>query len=142
MHTTPPSFADRLSGRFNGMIRQADARQLVETIATLDGWYLLEPLGEYPEQPVDGQTASRHLHDLLEEILQEERGVWSTMVYVQSEEDPWIIKVFHPRRAGCGCGGQGGILPWWVLSRLQPEAVPEWRSANCTPPVKGWRKFF
>ncbi|MEO5340878.1 MAG: hypothetical protein H7837_10270 [Magnetococcus sp. MYC-9] len=138
------SFADRLSGRFNGMVRQEDARRLAEDIARWDGWYLLEPQAAWSEQPVDGQTASRHLQGLMQEILDEERGVWSTLVYVQSQEDPWIIKVFHPRRAGCGCGGQGGILPWWVLSRVKPERVAEWQV--CSPadhsPKSGWRTLF
>ncbi|MEO5363727.1 MAG: hypothetical protein H7838_08900 [Magnetococcus sp. DMHC-8] len=140
---TTPSFAERLAGRFNGMIRQEDARRLAETVAGMDGWYLLEPLEKPPAEPVDGGTASRHLLGLLQEILTEERGVWSTLVYVQSQDDPWIIKVFHPRRAGCGCGGQGGILPWWVLSRIPPEPVPEWQPSTCTPPARtGWRRLF
>ncbi len=146
MPTKPLSFSERLSGRFNGMIRQEDAQRLAETIAGLDGWYLVEPLGTPPGQPVDGRTASRHLHDLLQEILLEERGVWSTLVYVQSQEDPWIIKVFHPRRAGCGCGGQGGILPWWVLSRIEPETVAEWNAPVCLPATGhkkgGWGRYF
>lgn len=120
-------FAERLAGRFDGMVRQTDAESLAKRIALLDGWYLLEPKGKQPDQPVDGQTASHHLEGLLQEILREERGVWSTLVYAQSQEDPWIIQVFHPRRAGCGCGGQGGIIPWWVLSRIKPETVKEWK---------------
>ncbi|MBF0401440.1 MAG: hypothetical protein HQL90_11800 [Magnetococcales bacterium] len=146
MATEQNAFAERLTGRFDGMIRQEDARRLAETVALLDGWYLLEPQGSQPDQPVDGQTARHHLEGLLQEILREERGVWSTMVYVQSQEDPWIIKVFHPRRAGCGCGGQGGILPWWVLSRLKPEAVAEWDTAACAVPAapkkSSWLKLF
>jgi hypothetical protein len=132
MHSENLSFARRLSGRFDGMIRQEDAERLAQTMAGLDGWYLVEPQGALPQQAVDGATASRHLGELLQEILREERGVWSTLVYVQNQEDPWIVKVFHPRRAGCGCGGQGGILPWWVLSRIAPEAVAEWQPAACS----------
>ncbi|WP_130472028.1 hypothetical protein [Candidatus Magnetaquicoccus inordinatus] len=146
MHSETPSFAKRLSGRFDGMIRQEDAQRLAHTIANLDGWYLVEPHTDPPAQTVDGPTASRHLEQLLEEILREESGVWSTMVYVQNQEDPWIVKVFHPRRAGCGCGGQGGIVPWWVLSRIKPEQIAEWQPASCRTadkPTKGalWKKW-
>ncbi|MBF0182775.1 MAG: hypothetical protein HQM06_00095 [Magnetococcales bacterium] len=147
MYSENASFAKRLSGRFDGMIRQEDAERLAHTMVDLDGWYLLEPSRAPPAQPVDGPTASRHLEQLLQEILREEKGVWSTMVYVQNQEDPWIIKVFHPRRAGCGCGGQGGIVPWWVLSRVKPEQVAEWQITACRPSesaAKGgvWKKWF
>ncbi|MBF0162412.1 MAG: hypothetical protein HQL88_08995 [Magnetococcales bacterium] len=135
------TFSERLNGRFNGMIRQEDANRLATRIAAIDGWYLLEPPNAPSTETVDGPAASRHLQQLLQEILYEERGVWSTLVYVQSQEDPWIIKVFHPRRAGCGCGGQGGILPWWILSRFPPEGV-EWTPPACKPAKSGWRAFF
>ena len=143
----PPGF--RLEGRFDGMIREAHVTRLAETIATLDGWYLLEPgnlpsLGEM--QPVSGGEAQRHLRGLVDEILREERGVWTTMVYVQSAEDPWIIKVFHPRRAGCGCGGSGGILPWWVLSRVRPDTLDLLSPEQCAIPAKPggtwWKRLF
>ena len=142
MPSTAPTFSERLNGRFSGMVRQEDANRLASAIAEVDGWYLLEPQGHPVSEPVDGQTASHHLQQLLQEILDEERGVWSTLVYVQSQEDPWIIKVFHPRRAGCGCGSQGGIMPWWILSRFPPEGL------SCTleesKPVGGgwWRTLF
>ena len=145
-HKPIPSFSQRLHGRFDGMVRQEDANALAEKMAQCDGWYLLGPtLDAPPVHPVNGDAACRHLQGLLQEILTEERGVWSTMVYVQSLEDPWIIKVFHPRRAGCGCGGEGGILPWWILSRIQPEAIIAENSVVVPPPQSGkawWKKLF
>ncbi|MBF0417819.1 MAG: hypothetical protein HQL86_06185 [Magnetococcales bacterium] len=127
-------FHQRLEGRFDGMIRLADLPVLGDAIARHDGWYVVEPRQPFPEQPVDGAAASLHLQELVDEILREERGVWTTMVYVQSIEDPRIIKVFHPRRAGCGCGGGGGILPWKVFTRFKPEPVPAWESTSCAVP--------
>ncbi|MBF0190671.1 MAG: hypothetical protein HQL99_05910 [Magnetococcales bacterium] len=141
-------FHQRLEGRFDGMIRLADVTALGSAVALCDGWYVLEPRVPFPEQPVDGREASARLNGMVEEILREERGVWSTMVYVQSAEDPWIIKVFHPRRAGCGCGGGGGILPWRVLTRFKPDPVPAWEEGGCALPTasasgKSWlKKFF
>ncbi|MBF0339856.1 MAG: hypothetical protein HQL95_02690 [Magnetococcales bacterium] len=140
-------FHQRLEGRFDGMIRLTDVSALGETVAGQDGWYVLEPRRPFPAAPVDGPTASRQLRDMVEEILHEERGVWTTMVYVQSSEDPRIIKVFHPRRAGCGCGGSGGILPWRVFSRYKPEAVPAWEGEICATGLTshagaGWLKRF
>ncbi|MBF0137375.1 MAG: hypothetical protein H7833_08330 [Magnetococcus sp. DMHC-1] len=139
-----PSFSQRLADRFDGMIRLADIELLNTAVERLDGWYLLEPGLELPTTTVDGIAASRHLAALVKEILQEERGVWTTMVYVQSQEDPWLIKVYHPRRAGCGCGGGGGIRPWWVLSRIPPEPIPAWSGnsvcATDTEPKRSWWK--
>lgn len=131
-HNPIPSFSQRLNGRFDGMVRQEDANALADKMAQWDGWYLLNPTWDGPAQPVNGESACQHLQGLLREILSEEHGVWSTMVYVQSQEDPWIIKVFHPRRAGCGCGGQGGVLPWWILSRIQPEPLIDNNPAVCS----------
>jgi hypothetical protein len=91
---------------------------------------VVDPTQPNSLQQVGGSEAGCHLEDLLEEILREEKGVWSTLVYVQSIDNPEIIKVYHPRRAGCGCGGEGGIIPWWVLSRIQPESVPQWQEKN------------
>lgn len=141
------AFAQRLNGRFDGMVRQKDAERLAEAVAHWDGWYLVEPQADMPEQAVEGTVARQHLEGLLQEILREERGVWSTMVYVQSMEDPWIIKIFHPRRAGCGCGGGGDALPWWILSRVKPEAGIDWQPNVCATPSQAsgrvwWKKWF
>ncbi|MBF0175963.1 MAG: hypothetical protein HQL63_03825 [Magnetococcales bacterium] len=141
-----PSFSQRLSDRFDGMIRLADVELLNAAVERLNGWYLFEPGADLPTSTVDGQMASQHLAALVAEILREERGVWSTMIYVQSQEDPWLIKVYHPRRAGCGCGGGGGIRPWWVLTRVPPEPVPGWSDGSvCATdaPTKApwWKKL-
>ena len=143
MQPSPLSFSQRLDGRFDGMVRHKDALSLADTMAHLDGWYLMEPTAALPEQSVQGKAARQHLEALLQEILQEERGVWSTMVYVQSMKDPWIIKVYHPRRAGCGCGAGSDITPWWVFSRIKPETVAAWNPQTCAmpePQTKAWWK--
>ncbi|HIJ84103.1 MAG: hypothetical protein HW380_590 [Magnetococcales bacterium] len=137
----PSSFADRVNGAFDGLVRIDDARRLAVEIEALGSWYLNEPAQGDRSEWVDGGRARRHLEGLLEEILREEKGVWTTMVYVQSRENPELIKVFHPRRAGCGCGGGGGIVPWWILSRVVPESVPGWGQASCEvvpQGKKGW----
>ena len=97
------SFIESLQGRFDGYIRLPDVRKLAEQVATIDGWYLVEPGAPLPEITVTGAAANLHLVGLIDEILLEERGIWSTMVYAQTMDDPCLIKVFHPRRAGCGC---------------------------------------
>lgn len=128
-------FYQRLEGRFDGMIRQADAVALGVEVGRRDGWYVVEPAQPLPDQPVNGAVAKQNLDELVAEILEVERGVWTTMVYVQSSEDPWIIKIFHPRRAGCGCGVGGGIVPWRVLTRFKPGPVPAWGDAGiCAVP--------
>ena len=126
----PLTFPQRLKGRFNGLVRLADAWTLAAGVVAYEGWYLLDPSKPAEIKEVSGSEVGCHLEELLEEILREEKGVWSTLVYVQDIQDPQIIKVYHPRRAGCGCGGQGGILPWWVLTRIKPEPVPEWEQAS------------
>ncbi|MBF0428460.1 MAG: hypothetical protein HQL94_06010, partial [Magnetococcales bacterium] len=140
-------FPQRLEGRFDGVIRLADVATLGGEMARRDGWYVVEPQHLLPESPVDGATAKENLDAMVAEILQVERGVWTTMVYVQSFEDPWIVKVFHPRRAGCGCGVGGGIVPWRVFTRFKPSAVPAWETTACavaTPDSgpKAWLKKF
>lgn len=73
------SFVQRLEGRFDGMISQENAQCLAVTMAQRDGWYLLGPQGEPPEHPVEGVVARQHLDLLLQEILREEQGGWSTL---------------------------------------------------------------
>lgn len=148
------TFIQRLSGRFDGMIRLEDVARLEERMASADGWFLVEPGRPLPECPVDGAHAREHLRVLVEEILTVEQGVWTTMVFAQSMEDPEVVKVYHPRRAGCGCGGGTDVKPWWVLSRVIPEPVPGWPSANMetcasgsggTQPQEGlswWNRLF
>lgn len=143
---TPGSFADRLSGPFDGMVRFKDAQILAATLANLGDWYVWQPAQEFLVETVQGGRAQELMTSLLDEIMQEERGVWTTMVYVQSVEDPWIVKIFHPRRAGCGCGGGGGIVPWWIFSRIPPQPVPEWNPVACSlPPTEKspwWKNLF
>ncbi|MBF0143217.1 MAG: hypothetical protein HQL59_07140 [Magnetococcales bacterium] len=141
------TFSQRLEGRFDGIFRLADLAPLGETVASREAWYLVSPGEATPAAaaPVTGGEARAHLEKLVAEILREERGEWTTMVYVQSLEDPWIIKVYHPRRAGCGCGGGGGILPWWVFSRIPPEPVPAWNPGVCAAPeakAPWWKSLF
>lgn len=140
------SFRDKVNGPFDGLVKIDDARKLAAEIETMGPWYLNEPTLGGEAALVDGTQARGHLERLLEEILREEKGVWTTMVYVQSRQNPELIKVFHPRRAGCGCGGGGGIVPWWILSRDVPESVPGWTQSACavdSGSKKGWLgKFF
>lgn len=135
-------FSQRLNGRFDGMVRLTDVDKLHADITANNGWYLVCPDEALPRDSVSGQEASSHLQGLVQEILREERGVWTTMIYVQSAEDPTIIKVFHPRRAGCGCGPSMNVKPWWVLSRVSPEEVPAWSQTACTSPAKSswWQR--
>ncbi|MBF0455242.1 MAG: hypothetical protein HQL72_10560 [Magnetococcales bacterium] len=125
------SFPQRLNGRFSGVVKLADAWYLAAAITEYEGWFLLDPSRPGEVLKMSGLDAGCHFEGLLDEILREEKGVWSTLVYVQELKDPRIIKVFHPRRAGCGCGGEGGIVPWWVLTRITPEPVPEWEPSSC-----------
>lgn len=127
----PRSFLQRINGRYNGLVRLADAFHLAAAVVEYNGWYLLEPSKQDCVRKATGAEVGCHLEELLEEILREEQGIWSTLIYVQDITDPQIIKVYHPRRAGCGCGGGGGIIPWWVLSRIAPEQVPEWQQDSC-----------
>ncbi len=130
------SFLERLNGRFDGMIRVETLEPLGAAVALHDDWHLVAPDGEEKTRRINGQEARQTLERMVAEILEEERGVWTTMVYAQSLEEPWIIKVFHPRRAGCGCGEGGGIIPWRVFSRVTPEPVPGWGGkASCDLPA-------
>jgi hypothetical protein len=125
------TFSERLKGRYSGIVRMADAWHLAAAVLEYDGWYMVDPTNQEHICQASGAEVGCHLEELLEEILREEKGVWSTLVYVQDVIDPQIIKIYHPRRAGCGCGGQGGIVPWWVLTRVKPEIVPEWQQESC-----------
>ncbi|MBF0621601.1 MAG: hypothetical protein HQL54_06705 [Magnetococcales bacterium] len=141
-----------LSGRFDGMVRLQDVDQLKEKITATNGWYVVDPGDSTSNNtPVDGIEARQQLDTMVEEILTEERGIWTTMIYANTIEDPLLIKVFHPRRAGCGCGPSMGIVPWRVFSRVEPELVPEWQpKESCRLPDNSdktgeqpwWKKMF
>ncbi|MEG3640189.1 hypothetical protein [Magnetococcus sp. PR-3] len=135
-------FTERLKGTFDGLFRLEDARTLGEKLNQMGAWYVVQPDAlDQPVDPMSAEAASQHYHTLVEEILAAEKGIWSTMVYVQSQEDPQLIKVYHPKRAGCGCGGSSGITPWWLFSKAQPEPVPQWqKSESCELPANGEAK--
>ncbi|MEO5365783.1 MAG: hypothetical protein H7831_05415 [Magnetococcus sp. WYHC-3] len=135
--STPSNeFHDILQDAFSGVIRLDDLDRLGAVFANGTRWYLVDPEKDPDSaREVSGPRACQHLNHLVEEILREEKGVWSTMVYAHKHDDPRLIKVFHPRRAGCGCGGSGGIVPWWVISRVPPAPVPEWQNkTSCATP--------
>ncbi|OSM02176.1 hypothetical protein MAIT1_02277 [Magnetofaba australis IT-1] len=137
------------------MIRIEDVHSLGERMAAFSAWWVCEPLGEEEiVEKMDGEQAQRLLLSLADEILREEKGVWSTMVYSQRIDDVKIIKVYHPRRAGSSCGGgKSKIAPWWVFVNVEPHAWPEWKpKAEPATPAKAeamkaagrtwWKKVF
>nr|CRH06795.1 conserved protein of unknown function [Candidatus Magnetococcus massalia] len=141
-------FDERIKGTFDGLFRLEDAQALGVHLEEMGDWYICTPeqLGEQIK-PSTGHEARELYETLVAEILKVERGTWSTMVYVQEMHDPALIKVYHPKRSGCGCGSGGGILPWYLFSQVEPMVIPEWQKSESScvavantsqEPRKGW----
>ena len=132
MSDEPKRYRDSFSGKFSGIIPWTKFDELWGQLkADPEGWYVYQPDSEdMPPESVLGKIDFLAFLDEAEAFLHEQQYAdYCGAVYVDNLEQPRFIKIFHPRKMGSGCsiGGDNHtvILPWWTISRVQPEKMRE-----------------
>jgi hypothetical protein len=125
MNDLNTNYAERMNGRFYGVLQWADLDRLWEKVrAEPEGWYAALT-GETP--PTVAMTVAE-LDKFITEIdallHKEHHYDYCGVVYVDEPTKPGLLKIFDPYNMGSGCRvGGDPIPPLWVLSRIQPTLL-------------------
>ncbi|GAB4344355.1 MAG: hypothetical protein Kow006_00170 [Gammaproteobacteria bacterium] len=119
------TFAERLTGKFSGILRWEELDALWRRInASDEPWYLYQVGSEPPAEPVRGPTLAQALGELGALLRADHDYDYCGIVYVDDREQPTLVKVYDPNNLGASCGSSGRtILPRWILSRQRPEPI-------------------
>lgn len=125
-------------GKFAGILGWPEFDVLWGKLAASDGaWWVFNPSGDAPDQPQTGATFATTLDEARVCVEQMRGRSYCGAVYVDDANHPGFVKVFDPYKMGGVCGSTGErILPRWIFSRRQPDALP------LIPEAPGKKGFF
>ena len=91
-----------------------------------EGWFVFDPEGEAPTAPISAKGFAEFL-DQARPVLEARRRLGHCgVIYVDDPAAPNFVKMFDPVNMGSSCSvGGAPVLPKWVLSRMQPDALPK-----------------
>jgi len=119
------NFAERMSGRFYGVLQWADLDRLWEKVrAEPQGWYAALTGEAPPTVPMTADELSKFVSEIDSLLHREHEHDYCGVVYVDDPASPSLIKIFDPHNMGSGCRvGGAPIPPQWVLSRIKPTLM-------------------
>lgn len=132
-----PRYAERLQGRFTGVLQWSDLEALWAAMRTdAAGWYLVEAGQPLPAQPLAPDELPAQVDRLDNLLRQAHRHTYCGVVYADDLHAPTLVKVFDPRTLGsmCSCSSEP-TPPAWVFSRWRPEASP---NPQASPSRAAW----
>lgn len=118
-------FEQRLSGRFEGVLRWPDLDKLwVRVKASASPWYIYEVGMDVPDTSISADTLAGEI-DKIDKILRDNHHEdYCGIVYVDDKDTPTLVKVFGPKNLGASCGSSGSkTWPRWILSHMPPTEV-------------------
>lgn len=113
-------FTERYWGRLAACLRWSHAEAVAERLAVAEGpWYWAEPENDpVPVQELTPKEAADRFRERVAEMRRLKKGDYCNLIFADDPEDPGLVKLFHPKRAGDACRvGGDPIPPWGVLSR-------------------------
>ncbi|MGE5466602.1 MAG: hypothetical protein ACM3Y9_04175 [Ignavibacteria bacterium] len=120
-------FTARLSGRFHGVLAWSRLDDLWARLrAAPEGWYVTM-IGQPVKTPapVSAEHFDRFIADVDALLRKDHREDYCGIVYVDDPEQPAFVKIYDPNNLGSSCGGGGGTVPRWVISRMAPEPIED-----------------
>ena len=135
------SFIDTYTGRSSGVLRWPQLDALWLTVqASAAPWYVYKIGTDVPGKPASAAELKQFIEEtdaFLREIHDEK---YCGVVYTDSFDAPTLLKIYHPKKMGAGCGSAGHtILPLWTLSTLPPSNLLDWAAKKDQKPA--WWKF-
>lgn len=119
------NFAERMNGRFYGVLQWADLDALWVKVRTEpEGWYAALTGEVPPSMPLPAADLDKFITEIDALLHKEHHYDYCGVVYVDDPKTPALLKIFDPYNMGSGCrvGGEP-IPPLWVLSRIQPTPM-------------------
>lgn len=118
-------FAEKMNGRFYGVLQWADLDALWARVrAQPDGWYAALTGEAPPAKTLSADELNRFITEIDTLLHKEHHYDYCGVVYVDEPTGPALIKIFDPYNMGSGCRvGGAPIPPLWVLSRIRPVAM-------------------
>ena len=119
------NFAERMNGRFYGVLQWADLDALWAKVrAEPEGWYAALTGEMPPTTPLPAAELDKFISEIDALLRKEHHYDYCGVVYVDEPSQPALIKIFDPYNMGSGCRvGGAPIPPLWVLSRIQPTLM-------------------
>jgi len=121
-------FIETYTGRMSGVLRWAQLDALWQNLNAQDGWYLYEVGAELPLEAISKQGLKKAVQEIDDFLRLEHDAKYCGVVYVDSLENPGLLKIYHPKKMGASCGSSGStVLPKWTLSRQAPVDLVAWK---------------
>ena len=138
--STAGDFIGVYTGRSSGVLRWAQLDALWQQVQNEGAWYIYKIGTELPSQTASAEELTDFIKttdQFLREIHDED---YCGVVYTDSFEAPSLLKIYHPKKMGAGCGSAGHtILPLWTLSIMAPADLLDWAAKKDEKP--SWWKF-
>ncbi|HEY5682581.1 MAG TPA: hypothetical protein VIR61_02785 [Sulfuricaulis sp.] len=126
-------------GHFTGVLSWEELDAFWEAVRKRGsaGWYVYA-IGETPPTaPSSAEQINQFVSEIDALLRKEHQEDYCGIVYTDSKIDPTMIKIFDPNNLGVQCGfSDNPPLPGWVMSRLQPVALPD--KSRCPENRKRW----
>ncbi len=121
----PLSFEQRLSGRFEGVLRWPDLDALwVQVKASKTPWHIYEVGMDVPDRQIPEDMLVDEINAIDKTLRDNHDQDYCGIVYVDDPDAPTLVKVFGPKNLGASCGSSGSkTWPRWILSHIPPTAV-------------------
>ncbi len=137
-------FLSAFRGRFIGLLRWHELDALWEVVRSLAdaGWYIYAIGEPVPTQPHSADDVRKFI-DAVDDLLREDhREDYCGIVYIDSKDEPSLVKIFDPHNLGVTCGySKNPPLPGWVMSRLPPVALRDKRPLPASR-SRWWRELW
>ena len=119
------TFAERMNGKFYGILQWADLDKLwVRVRAEPQGWFAALTGEVPPAITMSTEELNAFITEIDALLRKEHHYDYCGVVYADELDNPSLIKIFDPYNMGTGCRvGGAPIPPLWVLSRFQPTLL-------------------
>ena len=118
------TFEQRLSGRFENMLRWAQLDALWDVIRDGGEWYVYEVGHDVPGVALGGDELAAKIKTIDTFLRAEHDQDYCGIVYADKPSAPTLIKVYGPKNLGASCGSSGSkTWPRWIFSLEKPDAV-------------------
>ncbi len=121
-------FAQRLNGRFEGILRWPQLDELWQTLKQSDGdWYFYQVGSPLPKSTLSAEALGASIDELDALIRREHEHDYCGIVYVDDKENPKLVKLYDPNNLGTSCSHPGAapIPPRWIFSQYPPQEISD-----------------
>jgi hypothetical protein len=118
-------FHEHYRGYFAGILKWEELDLLWQTVNNSNRqWYLYAVGAEPPTEPVASEQLAHSLREIDQLLRREHAESYCGIVYVDSPENPQMIKIYDPDNLGVSCGfSKNPPLPGWIVSTIPPAPI-------------------